>query len=288
MNDTPVIEPPTTTQLAKAVARIKFPGSTLTRAVHLALPVDAVCGIDARHSAAGWLYRGEVQPALKDPFETAAALASVGHRPGDHYLNLTRPPATWVKPLRSGARTLVFGADLVLPVPPIAADCDLSARRVAAFLSTVATAGPLEPPTVLETKAGPLLLDGTDAAWVLRSTDRADEPPQPLAAVTAKDLACELEHALGATSHEIVALPPRFPGTTDIEVLLDRPDGWQVIVPATLSPGSEVLGVSASDMLVEDLGPVPEGFEAIGTSRWEDAAVALHPSGVTCLVRRLV
>lgn len=111
--------PPDDASIEQALARLR-PGRPSDAVLHLALPRSEVIGISARTTASGWQWRGA--SVTTRTRESALLLTRLGWVDGDTYLDLDDDPATWVKPIRSGAFTVLFGADLLFDFPRIFVD----------------------------------------------------------------------------------------------------------------------------------------------------------------------
>lgn len=258
-------------------------------AVHLALPVDCVVGIDARFDGEVWTWRDHSVAETGDFAADAADLAARGHRDGDFYLDLAGDPAGWVKTLRSGARRIVYGMDALFGGPLISADDDVTNAQVAAVVGARVHSGLGGVPTVVGDGENAVLVDGTAASWVVRSVSHGEteqevcrrvDAVEPISVITnaVYDLGARLIAELGGSELETVVLGSRRPGTLDVEYLC-RVGSWDVVVPATVSATCEMVGVIMADTTpaakstAENL---PGGFTLVGEARHEQALVAEH------------
>lgn len=121
--------PPAAWQVREAMGRCAMPGSMRT-ALHLALPAGSAPDLEVRRTAGALWWRDVQVRSGAGLAEDAAGLAHAGMRPQDVWLDLSLPPTAWLKPLRSGSSTIVFGAAEVLGLPALLADGDIPAVEV--------------------------------------------------------------------------------------------------------------------------------------------------------------
>jgi hypothetical protein len=113
--------PPTLDQLTRAVG-VCATDTLLTR-LHLALPADTPASCGVHISSQDLVWRGTVVTRSGDDTADALLLAHLGTREGDRFSMLGgADPTAWVKPLRSGHRVVVYGATVLLGLPPIVAE----------------------------------------------------------------------------------------------------------------------------------------------------------------------
>lgn len=280
--------PPTIDELRTAIASLPH-ARPRACALHLALPVDAVAGIDAHFDGTAWRWRDVVVPESGDPVADAATLVAAGARPDDRFLDLTDAPWTWVKVLRSGLRSIAYGLDFIHGGPLVAAEDGVTVDQVRDVIEMLFCDGPIPVPTLVGTGAGAVIVDGTASSWVLRAQHVTPEPPiEPAAGLDVEELAAIIAGELAATAVDTAYLGSRRDGTLDVEFVCTLPDGWEAIVPATVSERSEMLGVPARDIgAPADTGDVPDGYTLLGTSRFEPGVlVADAAAGYRVLLRR--
>jgi hypothetical protein len=176
----PATRPPTPTQLAAALASL--PSPTMAAAVHLALPRSSRVGVEAWREDGGWRWRDvwvatPVSQHGADAGYAAAALelAHAGARPGDEWLDLTGPPGSWVKPAVSGTRLVAFGLPL-LGGPGLVADRGTPAAAVHA-VADLALRGGLQPPSVVATPRGDVLVGGSSELLRLSLAPAGSDAP---------------------------------------------------------------------------------------------------------------
>lgn len=151
--------PPAAAEVRRAVTGLA-PAWRLRAAAHLATPRHAVVGIDVRPTRTGWSFRGEHAPASIDGL---CRLGAVTAHPGDVFLDPSGPPWTWLKPLRSGAHVVAFGAELI-GLPTVLAEPEVPTAQITAVVEQLAT-GRIELPFV----AGPVLAEAVGTLIVLRA-----------------------------------------------------------------------------------------------------------------------
>lgn len=160
--------PPSADQLQRALDLLPIaPDVHAAAAVHLATPVDAPVGMATWLEEGAWHYRGHRVAGLSDPVTTALALAHAGHTPDSRYHDLDcDDPASWCKLVRSGSRQMLFGSDVLLGAPTVAAAADVPARAIFQALRLWLTDPTFRPPTVVTLPEGACLLDG-DGDWLM-------------------------------------------------------------------------------------------------------------------------
>lgn len=282
--------PPSTEAVARALGRLPQAASRRAAALHLALPVGEVPGIAVRRAEGRLRYRGVVVAESTDAVADAVAVVAAGHTGDDTYLELDGEPLGWLKLVRSGNRRVLFGTDVLFGAPLVSIEDGVPAS-VATEMFRRHLAGELAGPPVVDFVGGvSVLVDGIAASWVLRlgsggEVEEAehDRPPVEHPEEFASVLAAEM----GAGAVEVVELGSRSVGTTDVEYLLSLESGWQVIVPVTLTPTTELVGVEPGSIGVAPAAELPPGYRWLGRSVWEDAMVAEHlASGYVVMLRR--
>lgn len=273
-------------ELLSALGRCGSVASTAAAALHLALPIDAVGGIDAWRDQTGWHWRDVTVPAFGDPIDEIVELVRRGQREDDQLLELSGDPLSWLKILRSGTRRIVFGSDLLFDLPPIVVDLSVSDELVVGVCRRSLAGARFEAPAVVVVGDETALLDGHAGAWTIRDVTATSESVRD-DVWDIERLAAEIAIGLGAASIETVELGQRIEGALDVEYLASLDDGWEVVVPATLGHGGELVGLGLDEI---DEGPdadVPEGFRHLGRVAGEDAVAAEHEeTGLRALVRR--
>ena len=292
--------PPGRDLVASALDALPSGVSRSAAALHLALPVTVVPAIAISYHAGGYNYRGTFVPFSGDPVADAVALASAGHTAGDRYLHLGhhggRPSlAKWLKFIASGSRTLVYGTDTLFGGPLVALEHGVPLAIACEVFSLWLEGSTPAVPGIIATQHGPVLLDGTPQSWDLRlarSTGKADgpAPEQDLLAET-YDPGAWLDQATAYVSEvfgvpgNAVVLSHRSGSPMEVEIVCALPGGWEVVVPATLTDGSEAFGLSSNDIAYGPAGDAPPGFVPVGTSVWEGVTAAEHrASGIIALV----
>lgn len=281
--------PPSADSLRRALTRIN-PPSPRAALAHLALPATDVPGIAATADATGWAWRGVHVTSTGDDAADLAALAGAGARPGDRWADLDGPTAGWVKIVRSGARRILFGTDTLFGGPLVAADEGVSDRAALACFAAWLDGGRLQPPQVLDTPAGAVLVDGSPTSIVLRAPHADPGPaadPPPLHHAVAR-LAAELADDLAADHVEAVELASRAAGTVDVEFCATVAGGWEILVPAIVAADGEMVGVDPAQLVAAEVAALPDGYEWAGRDSFEGLAAGRHrASGLVVLVRRL-
>lgn len=121
--------PATLEGLSCALEVCARPDALLT-ALHLALPSDVAPQLAVRSTGGVLSWREVTLPRSGDLVVDALLLAHLGARQEDRWLDLSADRAGWVKPVRSGRRTVVFGSSVVLGLPVLVADAALSQKQV--------------------------------------------------------------------------------------------------------------------------------------------------------------
>ena len=172
--------PPTPATLERAFARLPR-DMNVNGALHLALPLGEVPSVAVRRVGDSYSYRGMSCRAGSSPAALAARLASLGHRHSDEYLDLAGEVAGWLKVLRSGSWQVAFGAELLFGGPRISLSVDLPAAAAGAALDAWRRKELVDPPGLLETRWGHLLVGGNRRRWQLVSAHLAgaETPRQP-------------------------------------------------------------------------------------------------------------
>jgi hypothetical protein len=121
--------PPTLERLERAV--LACAEDTLLVRLHLALPAGVPASCSIRMSPTEIHWRGAHVTRSGDDSADALLLAHLGHQDDDLFLTLDETePAAWVKPVRSGRRTIAYGASCLLGLPPVVADPTLDPTTV--------------------------------------------------------------------------------------------------------------------------------------------------------------
>lgn len=110
------------------------------------------------------------------PRDVAARLAALGHRTGDCYLDLDGDVLGWLKVLRSGAWQVAFGVELLFSGPRISLAAGLPAAAAGAALRAWHRRELIDPPGLLETRWGHLLVGGNRRSWKFVAAPRAGAP----------------------------------------------------------------------------------------------------------------
>lgn len=111
-------------QVRSALARLK-PGRSADAAFHLALPYETSTGFSLRKDKGMWTWRG-VSTAHQDSVNASCALAALGWNDVDRFVDLSLDPINWIKPIRTGAKIIVFGMDILFDKPLISLPMGLS------------------------------------------------------------------------------------------------------------------------------------------------------------------
>ena len=172
--------PPSPAALERAFARLPR-DITVSGALHLALPLNEIPSVSVRHAGGRYSYRQATCHAGAPPAAVAARLAALGHRSQDQYLDLDGDPLSWLKVLRSGARQVAFGVELLFGGPRISLAADLPAAAADAALAAWWAGKLVDPPGLLATRWGHLLVGGSRWAWQLVGADKIDAAAEDLA-----------------------------------------------------------------------------------------------------------
>lgn len=260
-------------------------------ALHLALPVDGLVGLNCTTDGQRWSWR-HVSTAAGAGALTAAeaagfavALVDAGSADGDRWLPLDAGSAWLVKVVRSGERSLAWGCEL-LGGPTVAGD-GMVPERVLREVAAGALHGTMDLPAVVAAGVADAghLVSGDDRLWQVRAA-AGDTPTGPVAmpqAGVAAWLAAEFHgEAWAATPRG-----SRVDGTIDVDVRVALGGGWTAVVPVTLGWAGEVVGLPAAHCLPWDDASahsaevLPAGFTLVGTACFDDGLVAVHDaSGV--------
>lgn len=245
MNFDSVATVPTPALLVRALDCVAT-ASRRSAAMHLALPVTDVAGVHALDDGRHWRWRGITVPSprMGDEAVAAAALIAAGARPGDRFLDLEAAnPALWVKPLRSGSHNVLFGAELVLGMPPLVADVRLPEPVLRSALQRLAVSGAARREALLADVGLALqplgqhqLLTYASSGMCVTGVDGA-----PSLLRTAQAVADDLQgYVVSVSPHaEMTALHG-----ADVEV--DTCIGT-VVVPVQIRPGSFTAGLSRAE-----------------------------------------
>jgi hypothetical protein len=156
------------------------PVDPVAAAAHLLSPVNTALGLQLRLTGrAGGvrtLHFRRTEQVLSTT-EAADAVAKIrsqissAHVEGDEYLSLVDVPGSWMKPLRTGSRVVLFGSDVLFGSPLISMSAELAAApgtgpAAWAELRCAAVLGPVLGD--LPAAGGPALLAGTPV-WVRRT-----------------------------------------------------------------------------------------------------------------------
>lgn len=128
--------PPSREQILAAVARL-LPNRPQLTAFHLATPIDVAATVEVGRAGALWSWRGS-SSAHRDPTAAAAALAALNWRDSDEFLDLAASPFAWLKPVRSGSGTVVFGMDVLFGAPPVVGHRDVNPDDLLSVATAVA------------------------------------------------------------------------------------------------------------------------------------------------------
>jgi hypothetical protein len=237
----------------------------------------------------GLHYRGSVVPEVGSLVGIANAVAVAGWSEDDRFLDLEGDPSTWIKIVRSGSRRIAFGSRLLFDTPELSLEDGVDEAMVAETVR-LAIDSSVQAPHVLYSSSGPVLLDGTKGNWILRNgvAERWSEGPPMVIDSLVLDFAERIRVELSGDTVELVELVRGNGSSSDVEVIVER-GNWEFIVPAVVAQHSEIIGVP-SGSIVEGTTDVdlPVDFEEVGSSRFEDAIVAVHtPTSYRVLVRHL-
>lgn len=279
---------PSVTELLDALERLPAGTPRRVALMHLVTPASVVGGIGVEFSGGRYSYRGFARAANGDDAVTIAgdllAVVHAGHRPTDTYLDLTGSPTGWVKVLRSGFRQVAFGTDLLFGAPLVQIAADVPAGAAAQLAAGVVEqwqAGTLHDGMQLTAAGRSVRASVGEDVVALHSERTAAETPAPWsdprgAAVHAATVGTSLATLLGAEDMELSTVGSRMAGSTDFEVALALPGGWSAVVPVTVAPGAELIGVDTDQVLASPEETMPEGFTWCGRALWADATVGWH------------
>ena len=268
-------------------------------ALHLALPVTDVVGLHARVVGDQVTWRGTtvtVEAAFLPTVATRIAdLVAGAAEPADVFLSLEQDPLCWIKPVRSGNRTLLAGTDILFGAPRMALDLDCPPDSVPALVEALSahwwpTSGALEVAGTCYLVRGDLVsavVAPTPAAGAGTSPSRreGDGAAGAIGAPQIDALGHDLAGELGGALRLAVDLADPSDGRASIEYLIDLAPDLEAVVAAQLD------GLGAAS--VGYPGPwVPgshaiAGWRVLGPAASEPGWVAVHPEAhLRVLLRR--
>lgn len=129
--------PPSLEALTEASSRCAAGG--LATSLHLALPAGDVTSCSVRLSRRTLTWRDAQVSRSGDDAADALLLVMLGRSDDDQFLTLEeKDAAAWVKPVRSGRRTVAYGAAILLGLPPVVAEEGLTAPEIRSACSQLA------------------------------------------------------------------------------------------------------------------------------------------------------
>lgn len=141
-----------------------------------------------------WAWRGCEQPHGADRIASLAELVARCHRGDDRYVDPAAPPWSWVRPIRSGAGLVVFGAEAVLGAPALTADASVSPGEIHEFARAFVLGEVGEPPAVFHNSCSTLLVCGDRHRWHLTTSDAPHHDVRAEPSSTAERAAALAEH----------------------------------------------------------------------------------------------
>lgn len=251
--------------------------SRTAAALLLALPLGELPVVSAKLEHECWHWRGAKVEWSGDVVHDVVALVESGRREGDRFLVPEGEPWRWVRPTRSGYKTIVWGADTLLGAPALSADPDVSLDEIWAVLRAWWHGELTEAPAVYAHEGASVLVTGDDQAWHLVGPQR--EPAAPLDersyALRALELCIRLSRSLGAM--QIISDPAEETPWGTRTTLRGVVDGYRIEIPVTFSPTSTLLGATPTTLrTVAASGP--SGFEVLGTDS-DERIVCRAPDG---------
>lgn len=183
ISSVPTLDQIQTALANEALSPITDPDHYARRALHLLTPVTDVSDISIRFAGSHLRWRRLIIPLPHlltstglVPLERLVELVSQESRPTDLFLDLSFDPVHWVKPIRSGARTVLFGSDLLFGLPHIALDPMVPADAIPGVLRHI-IANRLSPAGRFATLEMDLLVSGGPSSLIVEPVDATPTAP---------------------------------------------------------------------------------------------------------------
>ena len=228
--------PPCADDLRNALDLVTHPG--LEAIALLALPLDELPRAALQLRAGAWEWRGEREPITADPVEAITRLVARGARPSDRFVDLEAMPWDWLRPLRSGCRTVVLGFDVFLGGPALTVEAGAE-HLLEDLVEAWVDGHHITAPGVLELPAGLALIDGDNASWVLRTGPGVTRSTSfvPTEARRVRRLVGHLS-ASGVSALEVLEAGPS-------QYILSGvlPGGWAIDLPVECDGATTMVGV---------------------------------------------
>lgn len=274
---------PAVSDVAAAVRALPSTRDPVAAIAHLATPRSCAVGLQVQVTDEYVGFRGRrVHVGGCDSGEIArrvSQLVADRGRETDTFCELTAPPATWLKPIRSGAHILLAGASELFGSQPVRVRHDAASPATLAALSSAVAGGSLRDgcgPFRVRRDPDMITVEPIASAAPATSTG-ACGPSQGEDVFVAAARTCSMwEMLLDAQDAQWCTQESTFEGVLSLTGTLTR--GRDLLeLPLLHTPVSSMPGIPSADTApVVPTVPAPSGFSWVGVRLHDGAGVAEH------------